>query len=100
MEIVLKVSGYRWAARLKRFLQLMINRLLYGWHRYGEPQAVQDYLLRLKGAIDRYEATGNLEYLVDAANYAWLEFECPLHPKAHFTCEDSRGRNVRRELSA
>lgn len=95
MEITVKVSGYRWAARLAHFMQLMVNRLLFGWHRYGMPTPAQDYLRRLKEAIDRYEATGNLENLVDAANYCWLEFECPLHPQARFMCEDSRGRNVR-----
>jgi hypothetical protein len=94
MEIRLEAERYRHMRKLTRFLQAMVDRLLVGFHRYGDPDAGLDYLRRIKESIDRYEATGNLEHLVDAANYCWLEFGWPLHPEAHFEAEDSRGRNL------
>ena len=74
------------------FLQRMVNRLIVGGHRHGENGARQDYLKRLRGAARRYEETGNVEFLVDVANYALLEAHYPLHQNAHFKCTDSCGK--------
>ena len=97
MEIVLgKLS---WPFKLQRFLQLMVNRLMTGEYRYGKPASVQDYLTRLEHVIEKYKSTGNLECLVDAANYCCLEFNWPLHPGAHFKSQDSRGSKVLRDIT-
>jgi hypothetical protein len=99
--IVIETSGFPVrAAKFKQFCQMMMNRLTVGAFRhqsgkdeFGDP--VKDYLKRLKETIRYYEGTGNLEYLVDAANYCALEFYNSLHPEAHFKCLDSRGSSVK-----
>lgn len=76
------------------FVQMMANRLMVGFYRYGPVNKKQNYLRRIKSAVKRYESTGNTEFLIDAANYCWLEFEAPSHPRAHFECSDSNGSRV------
>jgi hypothetical protein len=73
------------------FLQAMINRCIVGYHRYGSFRKIGRHsksdipcLTRLKECVSKYQRTGNLEYLVDVANYAQGEFTSPAHPKAHF----------------
>lgn len=75
-----------------KFVQLMANRASVAEHRYGPARHEQDYLLRLQDKLELYRATGNTEFLVDAANYCWLEFFKPLHPNAHFASVDAAGR--------
>jgi hypothetical protein len=70
------------------FLQKMVNRLLVGHYRYGENHPQQDYLRRARKALSDYANTGNVEFLIDAANYAMLEAHYPLHPNAHLQVVD------------
>jgi len=47
----------------------------------------------------KYAETGNTEWLIDAANFAMIEFMHPRHPHAHFTGTDddaSPGRTALR----
>ena len=53
----------------------------------GNRDAVRSLLARL----DKYAQTGNTEYLMDAANFAMIEFMHPKHPDAHFEATDSKG---------
>jgi hypothetical protein len=56
--------------------------------------ALQSLIMRL----DAYLETGNTSFLVDAANFAYIEYQYPSHPGAHFADnegEDSPGRVVR-----
>jgi hypothetical protein len=75
-----------------RFESLQRNRLLMGALRYGpikQPgKRRYDRVGRMKECIAEFEATGNLELLVDVANYCLLEFEDSNHPKAHFEAVD------------
>jgi len=85
-----------WSAR---FEELMRNRLLMGAYRYGrfaEPgkTAGQRIQASIAARLDRYRRTGNLECLVDAANYCLLEFEHSTHPLAHFRAEDDEVHSV------
>jgi len=68
------------------------------YHKYGTIQnnfphrrvGVDNALQR----IDMYQEDGNLEWLIDAANYLLIESLRPSHPKAHFeatTSEQSPG---------
>ena len=61
------------------FEHLMRNRLVMGAMRYGKIHAEgKPRYDRIKGALKRlrqYQATGNLEALVDVANLMLLEFE-------------------------
>ena len=76
----------------KDFEKLMRNRLVMGAFRYGllknKASHGYDMIGSLKRRIEMYQETGNLEYLVDCANLALLEFEHPTHNKAHFGSVD------------
>ena len=76
------------------FVQKMANRLMIGFYRYGPVNKRQNYLKRLKRSIEHYDRTGNTEFLLDAANYCWLEFCAPSHPDAHFEPSDSMGSRI------
>jgi hypothetical protein len=76
------------------FVQKMANRLMVGYYRYGPVNKRQNYLKRIKDAIKHYDKTGNTEFLIDTANYCWLEFCAPSHPDAHFECSDSMGTRI------
>ena len=45
----------------------------------------------LEKRLQLYRETGNTEYLLDAINFAMIEFMCPRHPKAHYAATDSSG---------
>jgi hypothetical protein len=65
------------------FLQRMANRLIMGAYRYdkGKPLKKAKYLTRLQAEVDAYRWTGNLEHLVNAANYCYLESVAPEREK-------------------
>lgn len=69
--------------------RVQLSRLKYGRaeknFKTGNVNAVQTLFL----CVNKYIATGNTEYLVDAANYAMFEFMYPQHPNAHFRATDS-----------
>ncbi len=77
------------------FLQGMINRMAVSYHKYGKVadaypsnmHAVHSLIMRL----NKYTETGNTEYLMDAANFAMIEFMHPHIPNAHYTPTDSDG---------
>jgi hypothetical protein len=87
--------------KLQEFTQMMANRIMVGVFRheadnpdnFGTP--IQDYHKHLKQKLRMYEQTGNLEFLIDIANYAALEFYNSNHPNQHFKEVDSNGRSVR-----
>jgi len=74
------------------FEQLMRNRLMLGAFRYGRlsPQNQPKYnrVESIKRRVDLYSETGNLEYLVDAANFAMVEFIEGKHPLRHMAAVD------------
>jgi hypothetical protein len=70
------------------FELLQRHRLLLGAMRYGRILAKgKSQWNRVPGMlkyIKKYEETGNLECLVDVANYCMLEFLESNHPNKHF----------------
>ena len=68
----------------KSFVQFMVNRLAQGCPQYGPASATQRYHERAQYAIKAYRKTGNQEYLIDAANYMFLEMQAPSVNGAHF----------------
>jgi hypothetical protein len=79
----------------QRFLQRMVDRMATSFFKYGAvaqgfPSRV-DALATLRRCVEKYEQTGNAEYLVDAANYAMIESMHPRFAGAHFTPLDSKG---------
>lgn len=69
------------------FIQGMLDRMAFGYHNYGHmrrkldrPDNIKNIQIRLK----EYKKTGNTEFLMDAANFAMMEFAVPSHPDAFF----------------
>lgn len=74
------------------FEQLMRNRLIMGAIRYGvirgKNKPKYDRIKSMIKRLNKYNESGNKEYLVDVANLCLLEFvECH-HPKAFFHAID------------
>lgn len=86
-----KVPITEWSIK---FLQGMLNRMGMSFFKYGSIKAAYphkvDAIKSLKLRLNKYEKTGNTEYLIDVANFAMIEFTLPKHPDAHFKPEDSR----------
>jgi hypothetical protein len=49
----------------------------------------------IRSRLEKYEKTGNQEYLVDSANLLMIEYECPTHPHPYFEAIDD-GEHVER----
>jgi hypothetical protein len=83
-----------------RFWELMVNRMGMSYAKYGPlKDAFPDKVNALHSLLDRirkYELTGNTEFLVDAANFAMIEFMRPSHKNAHFEATDSNASPGRR----
>ncbi|QDT07787.1 hypothetical protein K227x_62150 [Rubripirellula lacrimiformis] len=84
----------------EEFVEMMRSRMLVSFHKYGPirdayPHKV-DAIASLQTRLREYERTGNTEFLIDAANFAMIEFMCPSHDQSHFRATDanaSPGRN-------
>ena len=80
------------------FVKFMKNRILVAYYKYVLPTGKKqreiaresDFPACAKDRLDQYLKTGNTEFLVDAANFAMLEFLYPQVPGAKFTATDSR----------
>lgn len=75
------------------FLQYMMNRMGVSFHKYGTihdnfPHR-RNGIDNLRQRVDKYLEDGNIEWLIDAANYALIEALAPSHPNAHFRATDS-----------
>ena len=78
----------------ERFDELRKNRVEVSYYKYGPAsknfgEHLVNALETMKMCVEKYEKTGNTEYLVDAANYLMFEFTYPKHPNAHFKATDS-----------
>lgn len=68
----------------ERFLNKMSRRIVAGHHQYGLPNKRKRYMTRMELELKEYKRTGNVEHLVNIANYAWLENEAPENKNFHF----------------
>lgn len=78
----------------KDFVELMKNRMTISYHKYGPVisnygSCNVDAIKSLEKRLKKYEETGNVEWLVDVANFAMIEYMCPQHKNAHFKGTDS-----------
>lgn len=94
------------------FIQGMINRMCFGFYNYGHarrkhdrPDNIKNMLIRLikyvgftrvqqalaelKSNFGSEYGSGNIEFLMDEANYAMMEFMVPSHPEAHLRPTES-----------
>ena len=76
-----------------RFVDAMQSAMSLSFYKYGPVAAGYpekgDALKSLEKRIVKYRETGNAEWLVDAANFAMIEFMHPAHPEAHYRPTDS-----------
>lgn len=75
------------------FVQGMRDRMLISFYKYGAiaeayPHKV-NAITSLTDRLRKYAETGNTEFLMDAANFAMIEFMLPSHPQAFFEGTDS-----------
>lgn len=83
----------------REFLGGMVARMAVSYPKYGPladayPHKV-DALKSMRDRVQKYQETGNTEFLVDAANFLMIEYLRPSHPDAHFRPtgpEESPGR--------
>jgi len=74
------------------FATKMRNRMATSFHKYGpvkSNRATIDFVANIKARLAKYEADGNTEWLVDAANFCMMEYELPAHADAHFRATSS-----------
>ena len=75
------------------FVQGMVDRMNMSFFKYGAvaeayPTKV-DAIASLRKRLDKYEETGNTEWLMDVGNFAMIEYMHPRHKNAHFESTDS-----------
>ena len=70
--------------------RMLVSHYKYGWSSEGYPEksiAMDNVQVR----IDKYKETGNVEYLIDAANFCMLEFMHPSIKGAFLKATDADG---------
>lgn len=77
----------------KQFLDGMIARMEMSYFKYGDLKEAyphkMDALASLQQRIEKYQQTGNTEFLMDVANFAMIEFMFPRRIGAFFQATDS-----------
>ena len=75
-------------------LQLMVNRMAVSHYKYGEMSNTYPDNARAIDSVQKrvnlYDMTGNLENVLDAANFLIIEACFPSHHKAHFRAQSSQ----------
>jgi hypothetical protein len=75
------------------FVSGMEDRMGVSYAKYGPVANAYPHKINamesVQQRIDKYHATGNKEWLIDAANFLMIEFMHPRHPKAHFRATES-----------
>ena len=92
-EIVIRFDSAPMSEFSPDFVQGMADRMAMSYYKYGALAAAYpnkvDAIESLKLRIQKYEETGNTEFLMDAGNFAMIEFMRPRHPEAFFKATDS-----------
>lgn len=92
---IAELKESQWCVEFEEFRK---NRMVLGTFRYGDyksPTAKKyDRIGSAIKRLQRYQETGNSEFLVDAANLCMIEFDVPNHKKAHFNSVDD-GEHVK-----
>lgn len=83
------------------FVAGMRARMVMSYYKYGAladayPEKV-NAVSSLTDRLRKYAETGNTEFLMDAANFAMIEYMRPSHPHAHFEATDDDASPGRRD---
>lgn len=80
----------------------MKNRMVVSFHKYGPLKEAYPHkvnaIVSLTDRLRKYAETGNTEFLVDAANFAMIEFMHSSHPSAFFEGTDDDQSPGRRSV--
>lgn len=73
----------------EEFIAKMQARMFVGFFRYGDTKRYAesgryDIIKTIEKYLGLYKEDGNMEHLVNMANYMMIEFMYPQHPNAHF----------------
>jgi len=75
------------------FVSGMKDRMVVSYYKYGPVASAYPHkvnaITSLTDRLRKYAETGNTEFLIDAANFAMIEFMHPAHPNAFFEGTDS-----------
>lgn len=83
-EIVLNLGKMPENQLDRKFLQGMVNRLAVGFHRYGPLDPTRaDWVKTLELRLEAYKDSGNIDFLMDIANFAMFEWRFPQRLNAH-----------------
>lgn len=69
--------------------RMVVSHYKYGWVSDTYGNGLASAIESLKKRVELYEQTGNTEWLMDAANFAMIEYMYPQHPNKHFRSTDS-----------
>ena len=75
------------------------NAIVISYHKYGPSKedfkkGMVDAIGSLKLCLEKFEATGNTEYLVDVANYAMFRFMYPQGNESYKATDSSQSAGV------
>lgn len=96
-SIPLKLEGIPESEWSPEFIQGMLNRMAVSFHKYGkvmDSPSTLDHIEGLKKRLSKYEEDHNLEWLMDVANFAMIEYMKPSREGAWFratTSDESPG---------
>ena len=85
-EILKRDFSEEFITNMKNSIEMSLYK--YGWMSETYPELAQAVKC-IQERLDRYNETHNLEYLVDVANFAMIEFKHPSYSDAKYTPEDS-----------
>lgn len=77
------------------FIKKCQGAMVESYHKYGSikenyrTHKTINAVATLKQKLQKYEDTGNTDFLVDVGNYAMIEFTYPQHPGAHYKHTDT-----------
>lgn len=82
----IKMPEGQWS---EEFIRKMQARMFIGFYRYGDTKRYAeskeyDIVKTIEKYLAFYREDGNLEHIVNIANYCQIEFMYPQHPLAHF----------------
>lgn len=84
------------------FVKGMRDRMVMSFYKYGPVKDAYPHKVNaissLTDRLRKYAATGNTEFLMDAANFAMIEFMHPQHEAAFYKPTDSDESPGRRAL--
>ena len=78
-----------------KFDEIRKNMMVMSYYKYGKmsdnhsTENLMDAVANLRKRLEKYEQTGNTEFLADVANFAMIEFMHPQHKKAFYKSTES-----------